>query len=64
MPVKVGGASITLNGSATGNLLWTVPGGLLDAGQTYNWSVTDQAGNVLQDPRSFTLATGTSAFCG
>jgi hypothetical protein len=50
-----------INGSATGNFLWTVPAGLLGEGQTYNWYVTDQAGNPLQGTQSFTVATGTSS---
>jgi hypothetical protein len=53
--------SALTSGSATGNLLWTVPAGLLEEGQTYDWSVTDQTGTSLQDPRLFTIATGASS---
>jgi len=49
-----------INGTATGNLLWTVPPGLLAEGLTYDWFVTDQSGTPLQDPRSFTVAPGTA----
>ena len=37
-----------------------MPPGLLGAGETYDWSVTDQSGTPLQDPRSFTVAPGTA----
>ncbi|ORU94778.1 MAG: hypothetical protein A6F70_09920 [Cycloclasticus sp. symbiont of Bathymodiolus heckerae] len=49
-----------VNGSATGNLLWTVPSGLLGEGQAYDWYVTDQSGKTLQAPQSFTIATDTT----
>lgn len=50
-----------INNSATGNLLWTVPAGVLVPGQTYAWQTTNQAGKTLQDSQTFTVAKDTVA---
>ena len=48
----------------TGNVSWTVEPGVLQSGETYDWTVTDIEGNTLQGSRSFTVSNSVSQECG